>query len=240
MMHLRIFNAGGIAHLEKYLQSVRSGGRDVLNRRESILNNPDLSDVVRRDSPVFLENNEFANTTQAMQYLHGKLSGITGVGVIGKNAGLWAWLALFYFNQLCSVNERGECSVGVSARWIPDFQHSRHFHHLLLGPYLCYLPFRDNPERARVLLSHRLNREGVGVMGIGSRQELVTSDAVVEAAGDLYVGEDGKFKRGVTGKDGIRRFVEVMQQFALTWDLYSMPKETLLDMLPGEFDCFRQ
>jgi len=239
-MELRIFNAKGIARLEKYFEEIRSGNKATLSQRESILSNPDLSDVVRQNSPIYFEENEFVNTMQAMECLYGKLSGITVEGVVGKNTGLWAWLALFYFNQLCSVSERGEYSVGASARWIPDFQHNNHFHHLLLGPYLSCFPFKDSLERARVLLSHRLNQVGIGVIEIGSRQELVTSDAVVEAAGDLYVGENGKFKRGVAGKAGIRRFVEVMRQFALTWDLYSMSKETLLSMLPGEFDCFRQ
>jgi hypothetical protein len=48
-------------------------------------------------------------------------------------------------------------------------------------------------------------------------------------------------KRGAGGKGpgSARRLADVLNQFDVTWDLYSMSYEEVLAMLPGEFDRFR-
>ena len=66
----------------------------------------------------------------------------------------------------------------------------------------------------------------------------------MEAATELYLGQRGtKAKRGATGErtpGSVFRFAAVLNQFDPVWDLYAMKKEQILDLLPGEFDRFRE
>jgi len=52
-----------------------------------------------------------------------------------------------------------------------------------------------------------------------------------------------KPKRGSLMKNSpgtLYRFIDVVQQLHLTYDLYSMTGEEVLDLLPSEFDRWRQ
>jgi hypothetical protein len=78
---------------------------------------------------------------------------------------------------------------------------------------------------------------------LANRQELITNPAIVAAATRLYYDPSkGRLKRsGSKGTPGtIRRFAEVLVQLDVVWDLYSMSVDELIEMLPAEFDRFRQ
>jgi hypothetical protein len=65
----------------------------------------------------------------------------------------------------------------------------------------------------------------------------------MEAATELYLEQCGtESKRGAASRipGGVFRFAAVLNQFAKVWDLYAMEKEQILDLLPGEFDRFRE
>ena len=78
---------------------------------------------------------------------------------------------------------------------------------------------------------------------IASRLELVTNKAIMSIATELYIDEETDLpKRGAGGKSGgsPRRLADIFNQFDLTWDLYYMDKDHILQMLPAEFDRFRK
>lgn len=54
------------------------------------------------------------------------------------------------------------------------------------------------------------------------------------AAGDLRGAQRGAGAPGTT-----RRFVRIMQQLDLTYDTYGMPGTVIVQLLPPEFDEFR-
>ena len=54
-----------------------------------------------------------------------------------RNPGLWAWLSLYWFEQLCPRRKDGRRRPGNDLRHIPEFGRSR-YHHLLYGPYHVY------------------------------------------------------------------------------------------------------
>jgi hypothetical protein len=95
-----------------------------------------------------------------------------------------------------------------------------------------------------ILLGGPLHGPGEIVEQLAAYQELVTNKAVVESATRLYYDssrENRHFKVGAAGKGAgsARRYVDVLMQFDLTWDLYSMTTDEILAMLPDEFDRFR-
>ncbi|MEN8262559.1 MAG: hypothetical protein ABFR82_03780 [Nitrospirota bacterium] len=77
---------------------------------------------------------------------------------------------------------------------------------------------------------------------LSQRQDYLSSEGIINAASILYNDDKKKtFKRGSAGKGRgvVRRFVKVLQQFDTTHDLFSMPGIDIVNMLPEEFDKFR-
>jgi hypothetical protein len=179
---------------------------------------------------------------EAAAYLD-PILGSCGVADVEHDCGLWAWLALFYFDALCPVRRNNRREPGQIARWIPEVNnYLRYYRHLLAGPYRIYRAHRDDPQRARALLCGPVSNPGEVVEQFASRQELVTNPTVVECLARLYYDPAaGRLRRGSGGstEGSARRLADVLGQFDVTWDLRALGVERLVCLLPGEFDRFR-
>lgn len=237
-MKVRRFNPTGLDLFGQFLDSVASGAP--FEFPENLLTGADTSEAVEPE--LVVETRTFADRFQLAEYLN-KQFGETGAGDLGADAGLWAWLSLYYFDQLCP-DDNGTRRPGERARWIPavgDFR--KYYRHLLAGPYSIFRAHRQNPPAVRALLCTPPHKPGELVEQLSSRQELVTNAAVMEAATSLYV--DPKTHRPKVGAAGkgpgsVRRLADVLNQFDMTWDLYSMSAPSVVQMLPGEFKKFQR
>lgn len=159
----------------------------------------------------------------------------------GLMPGEWSWLALQFFDLLCPASN-GKRKVREDARYLllpEDFRKA--YRHLLAGPFLLFMAHRDHPEEIRGLLATRPDAPGEVYEQLASRKFLITSRAVVSVATRLYLDPStGRLKRGAGGdRAGTpRRLGDVLQQFDKTYDLQAMTPETLIELLPGEFDRF--
>ncbi len=91
------------------------------------------------------------------------------------------------------------------------------------------------------MLAGPLNQPGDIAEQLASRQEIVTNKAAMALATTLYINSaTQRAKKGAAGRGpgSARRFADVLNQFDLTWDLYSMKMDTMLKMLPNEFSRF--
>lgn len=154
-----------------------------------------------------------------------------------KNTGLWAWLTLYWFDQLCPLRPDGTRRPGADYRHVPNLGQHR-YGHLLYGPYHVY---RQHGPRSVVLLSGPPHHSGHLYEAITSRQDLIANRSVVEAALLLYVDRrTGRLKRGCQPSSAhpgtIRRFVKVLRQLDVTYDIYGMTGPQILDLLPPEFE----
>jgi hypothetical protein len=91
-----------------------------------------------------------------------------------------------------------------------------------------------------ILLYNPADETGDFLAQLMGRQEIGTNRAVIEAAKTLYWDDDKKRpKRGSSPQEHkpgtLRRFIDVLQQFDLTYDLYSISGEELIRLLPDEF-----
>lgn len=160
-----------------------------------------------------------------------------------RDVGLWAWLSLFFFDQVCP--ERGGVRrPGRDYRHIPDLGFRSVHRHLLSGAFLVHAIYAPGDRLAEFLLYGPLPSESRIFHEIVSRQSLVTNPAVIEAAARLYFNfQTRRPKRGVYQRKSpgaLARFITVIQQLDLTWDLYSMTWERIHDLLPAEFDDWKQ
>ena len=231
-MNLRRFNLSGIARFD--------GFRDLpsLNRENlsAMLEDSSLTSVVTPD--IAVAPRQFGTRFDAGEYLHDLFRG-ANIPELDADQGIWIWLAAYYFDQLCPQGSQ----PGSRPRWVPTEGFRDYYRHLLRGPYQIYRAHRDNPQRAMSLLANPLHQPGDIAEQLVSRQEVMTSKAVVAVATRLYISTDKRPKRGsaTRGPGSPRRFAIVLRQLDLTWDLSSdaMTEEKLLELLPAEFDRFK-
>ena len=202
----------------------------------NILSDPQTSEDLPYEIEV--EYRLFVNRYDAACYLAKQLGGLRE---LNHDEGFWAWLALFYFDEVAPL-ENGTRFVGEEARYIPGAASFRYYRQLLAGPYRIYQLHGDG---ARLLLSGPLDRPGDFPEQLSSRQEFITNPGIIGAASLLYYDNDrGRPRRGAAStkrKPGtLRRFVDVVRQLDLTYDLYSMAPADILTILPPEFDAWHQ
>jgi len=235
MMVRRLSNAG----IERFVAFLRGLETAPGDRPAVLLESQEFSEPF--DPTVVIEERSFSSRLEVAEYLYARFHA-AGASGVENDRGLWAWLALFYFDTLCPPDKRGRRKPGALARWVPDGDFKRYYRHLLAGPYRIYRAYRREPELALGLLCTPPSTMGEIVEQIASRQELVTNRAVVGTVTALYVDSAGGLKRGAGGKGAgsPRRLADVLAQLDLTYDLYSMEPSELLAMLPQEFDRFKR
>jgi hypothetical protein len=207
-----------------------------------ILSDPAFSEALPVE--IHVDRVALARRFEAGRFLYDLLAPlrITEHMSLERDAGLWSWLSLFFFDELCPAAPDGTRKPGERARWIPRFDAARRYYrHLLVGPYLIFKLYANDPDVAMVLLCTKPHAPGDIVEQFVSRPQLVTSSAAVGAATKLYHVPDGTFRRGAAGKEGgsVRRLADVLMQLDRTYDLYALSPGELLDLLPREFDRFR-
>lgn len=240
MPQVRKLSDKGTTLFNEYLGRLAQGAQeapplDLLTGQESSL---------PIEGAASVESARFTTRLQAAEYLHEALDAVPA-SEIDHNPGLWNWLALFYFDQLCPALPGGAREAGKSYRYIlppiTSMEHFRHYYrHLLAGPYRV---FRLHPNGARSLLSNPVEEAGDFNEQVASRLELVTNRGFVGAIDALYFdAEKQKPKRGALTrkKPGtLRRLIDLHGQLDLTYDLYSLSTEQLVGLLPSEFNKWR-
>lgn len=236
-MNIRRLNDQGVERFTAFLDSLT--GDAPMSYPSELLTDSKATEEIQ--PPIAVEQRTFGSRYAAAEYLYNRFKD-SGLKDIERDRGLWAWLSLFYFEELCPPSAGGQRKPGERARWIPDFaSFRRYYRHLLAGPYRIYAAHSDSPERAMLVLCGPLHKPGDVVEQIVSRQEIITNPEIMEAASILYYDPSQKKpKSGAAGKKAgtVRRFTDILNQFDVTWDLYSIKAGDLIAMLPSEFSCF--
>jgi len=157
------------------------------------------------------------------------------------DTGLWNWLALFWFDQLCPTDKNGARKPSKPYNYILSTNYNHRPRHAL---YTTWRLVEKYNETALFLLSKAPNERGELIEQLAARQYLISCQGVIEAAAKLYFDPDRKtFKRGSASqsrKGNIRRFISFLQQLDLTYDLGTLAADSLFNMLPGEYETFAE
>jgi hypothetical protein len=160
-------------------------------------------------------------------------------GQVRFDVGLWDWLSLHLFDQICPVRA-GQRKPAERARYVLEIDdHKRRYRHLVRSAWS--LVHRHGPH-ARFLLWAPPHTHGELTEQLASTQELIASTSVIEACATLYWDEERQDRRrgfGGKGPGSARRIPLIRRQFRLTYDIDHMPAERILALLPREFDRFR-
>ena len=238
--NVRCLNERGVEVFGEYLHSLRDN--PTATPPYSILSDPLTSANVRGRASI--ENHKFATRMEAGKYLNHKLSGLDPADV-DQNRGLWAWLSLFYFDMVCPLDIDGEINPGQDYRHIPVSSHWHFYRHLLLGPFSIY---RSHGESAKVLLANEVSKPGNFNEQIASRADMIRNPAIIQSLDVLYYDETRqRAKKGAEGRDKdkkpkagtLLRFVTVIDQLTLNFDLFSVSRDDIVELLPREFNAWR-
>jgi len=236
-MRLRRLSSKGTAEFQAFLDSLTQTPSAAIPSQ--LLGRAETSEGLEVE--VEVEPRVFPNRFAMAKYLD-SLLGDRGLKNVKRDVGLWSWLALFYFDQLCPAEADGRRKAGDRARYIPAVDdYRKYYRHLLAGPYSVFRAHRDDPARVLPVLAGPPSKPGEIAEQLTSRQEIVTNKAIMGLAATLYI--DTKTQRpkrgaGGSGPGSARRFADILNQFDLTWDLYSMETAAMKEMMPAEFGRF--
>ncbi len=232
---VRALLPAGIERLRDYLQALRGGAQR--HPPHDLLTDPDATREL--SVQVAVAPQPLASRAQLGEYLWNRLAPLPAAEVEGDR-GLWAWLSLLFFDQVCPERPDGTRRPGQDYRHIPDFDFRHRYRHLLFGPYAVYRRHRDD---AALVLAGPLHVEPALYQEIAARQDLIVSRGVIEALNLLYLdAARGAPKRGASAinRPGtVRRFIRVLQQLDLTYDIHGMSGQAIVDLLPPEFDAWK-
>ena len=241
----------GMREAREYLSILRDGKRLRTWERDldELLTNPGNAQPVYPEAHI--QRRSFANRREAGAYLQPILSPL-GVGRITGNHALWSWLGMFYLEQATVRGSAGDLQVSISdLAYILDLQmrdatDTSGHRHRLMAAYEIYV---RHGEKAWCMLDQPLYRMERFTLRIFGAPILFNAVGVVELAHLLYadqktrrykLGFAGAGERGGTHTPGsLPRLIDVLNQLYMTYDVYGMTAQQLLDLLPSEFDRWK-
>lgn len=235
----------GIREAREYLSILRDGKRLRTWEKDldELLTDPGNAQPVYPE--VRVQRRPFANRREAGAYLQPILSPL-GVGRIAGNYALWSWLGMFYLDQATVSDQAGNPKPSATdAAYILDLEYAGDaagYRHRLMAAYEMYA---RHGEKSWCMLDQSLHRmEHFAALLYGS-PVLFNSVGVVELAHLLYTDKrNRRYKPGIVGAGrrgnhapgGLSRLINVLNQLYMTYDVYGMTAQQLLELLPPEFD----
>ena len=234
-MQLRRFNPAGIDRFKAYLAAARTDGG--ANVPWDVLEDDTLTEPM--DALVDLDRPGFATKREMVTYLHDQLQVLPERGLM-RDAGLWIWLAMFYFDELCP-KEGGSRKVLSNWYYIYLVDQSLYWYrHLIVNPYEIH-------SRAQGFDDAFLTGPPSVLGGFSEnamRSLYVTRiDCIWEVMQRLYFDpRQGRIKPGVANTNAskvragdLSRLARRIRQLEKTYDLQSLDADRFLALLGDEF-----
>jgi hypothetical protein len=234
-MIVRALKPEGLERFGRYLVDLKE--TPSLPPPVDLLENPTFTEPIERGAEV--ASRAFATKLEAAQYLNSALGAIPDRS-LRTNAGLWGWLTLFYFDQVCPANSRGQRKRLSIEKYSPSTtDHRRGFDkHLLFFPWKMW---KIHKEYARHILAGELHVDSK-IQREWTSYTYNVCTQLVKIGDILYFDIDkGRLKHGATGKrsSSLRFLTRLFNQLDLTYDLWGMKAEEILPLLPrGQFERF--
>lgn len=191
-----------------------------------------------------LELPTFSNRFEFGDYLVTLLRNVPSLE-IENDINFWSTLSLIWFDSICNKNENGERNVQEISRYILKLDW-HDYRHLVRAPWISV---RLHGEHSKFLLmsireeSYPLSHFSFTFTQFGSRQLIFRNKRLIQLFHTLYFDKHRNVLReGLQDKKGggPERTGTIFQQLALTYDIEQMSMEQILQLLPKEFDRWKE
>jgi hypothetical protein len=187
---------------------------------------------------TIVEGRSFANRGEAAAYLRDLLSDLPEQSA-AVNAGLWNWLTLFFFNEICPARA-GKRAVKNHYYYLFEPKNARHsYRHLL---YISWRIICLAPDKNRLFMSGSVASLDKVTSEVMKRLFLTRIPCIFEVLDRLYWDDTRKRPRpGITDfrnvkpGDLVHRFPIRMRQLERTYDLLTLKADQLVELLGEEF-----
>ena len=232
---LRRFNDAGLHALSIWLEK-----RDASNPPVGMLDDPALSEALAGGGDI--EIKVFHRKYEMGVHIQQSLGAQWEVAI--DDAGLLAWLSLAFHESLM-VNSSGKPYLGQPSRHLVatdnQWKSYTHSHRHLVRSAVFFIGRFGSA--AQVFLAGHPSEHSKIEEQIGSRKTegLPFSRPVAEALFKLYFDPGKKaIRRGAASNraGAIERFVKVIRQLDLTFDVHAKTGSELVQIFPGEFARF--
>jgi len=148
--------------------------------------------------------------------------------------GMWDWLAAYFFDTICPIDDGGRRTVKEVARYIYDPRWNRKYRHRVAEP--CGL-YERHGDSAHIFLYGPPSQISDMEEQASSRLAINSNKGVSEALMQLYWDPD-KNRPKVRAADtkrspgSLRRFSDILLQLELTYDLESIGRDGIVELLP--------
>lgn len=239
---VRLLNQDGTRLFREYVDRARKGSAEAppwhLLTDEATSSKPDFTATIAMQS--------FASRAEFGRHLVDAFRQV-GRRRLSREAGVWNWLALRYFDQLCPPSASGARKLLATGHYVLEgqFAHNRYYRHLVRAAWYAFELHGD--DGAILLTSAGKPTPGIGQWGeiseqLAGYQDILGSRTAMLVATRLFVDANGATKRGAASPDGggsVRRLSTVLRQLAMTHDLRTAEPSQVVAMLPDEFEVFR-
>jgi hypothetical protein len=229
-------NEVGIERFNEYL--VRLKSQPAAPIPLELLNSPDTSSPIGMDA-WFDPGAVFKSRHDCGSYVAEQLKHAEKRHIL-DDRGLWSALALLWFDQLCPADKRGNRKPKRADNYILSDNSRQVMRHSVRTAWQLASLYGED---TRFLQSREMKTRGELIEQLLATNYYINCEGVIRTASTLYSDhKTGSFKKGAGNKvaGGVRRYVAWLKQIKQTYDLFSMSHEELLNILPGEFDRFRQ
>ena len=185
-----------------------------------------------------VDQRRFRTRRDAAEYFAPKLSPIKRQ--IPDDAGLWSWLGMYYFPSIAPLRAASDREIGKESFVFSDDEsttearrsYQRRYRHYLRAAWSLY---DQLGEQAAFLLDEPISSFSDLADRILSNFRIFNSKGVVPLLLRLYT-EGDRLKAGYTRSEGgLRHLIRVLDQLERTYDVYGMPPDALLGVLPESF-----
>jgi hypothetical protein len=231
---LRKLNDEGLNEFSFFINSLRQGVS--VNIPTYMLGDDRTSESIDLDLDVEVQD---FNTRYDMGLYLISLFGDEKIQALIGDRGLWSWLALLWFDQLCPKNASGQRKPSMEYNYVLSEKYNHRPRHAI---YMTWQLVNRYGEDSRFMLCKGMATRGEITEQMMARQDFLSSKGVMGLASSLYFDNDaGGFKKGAAARKSagcITRYIAWLQQLQVNYDLYSITKDELKELLPKEFDRF--
>lgn len=234
-IQVRSFNRTGLDAFRQFLATVREGGSS--EAQYDLLESSSLTEVSYPG--VHVDDRKFKKRREVAGYFHDIFRDVPAEQ-LRRDAGLWSWLSLFYFDQVCPLNG-GKRTVRNDYTYIYMPEESRYFYRHLL--FISWYAQQLAPDYNRLFLDVPLHRLDKFTQDVFKRLYLTRIPCIFEVLDRLYWDRSaGRPRKGVNSPgrvvagDLAHRLPVRIRQLERTYDLLSIHDACqLLDLLGDEF-----